>query len=114
MDRDKQVVDKSQIKAEYLSGKTFSVTLNGQTKKITLGDVVRKDGEGWSDAVKRTVQEGLDKAFGENRVQVGMNGGAISFRLWTAKVRFPKAIPLPFMPKILPLERSCSARATHP
>lgn len=79
MDRDKQVVDKSQIKAEYLSGKTFSVTLNGQTKKITLGDVVRKDGEGWSDAVKRTVQEGLDKAFGENRVQVGMNGGAISF-----------------------------------
>lgn len=80
MDRDKQVVDKSQIKAEYLSGKTFSVTLNGQTKKITLGDVVRKDGEGWSDAVKRTVQEGLDKAFGENRVQVGMNGGAISFQ----------------------------------
>ena len=79
MDMSKQVVDKSQIKAEYLSGKTFSVTLNGQTKKITLGDVVRKDGEGWSDAVKRTVQEGLDKAFGENRVQVGMNGGAISF-----------------------------------
>ena len=39
----------------------------------------RKDGEGWSDAVKRTVQEGLDKAFGGNRVQVGMNGGAISF-----------------------------------
>lgn len=79
MDMSKQVVDKSQIKAEYLSGKTFSVTLNGQTKKITLGKVERKDGEGWSDAVKRTVQEGLDKAFGGNRVQVGMNGGAISF-----------------------------------
>ena len=85
MDRDKQVVDKSQIKAEYLSGKTFSVTLNGQTKKITLGDVVRKDGEGWSDAVKRTVQEGLDKAFGytslgTSRVQVRMAAnGAISF-----------------------------------
>lgn len=79
MDMSKQVVDKSQIKAEYLSGKTFSVTLNGQTKKITLGKVERKDGEGWSDAVKRTVQEGLDKAFGGNRVQVGMNGGTISF-----------------------------------
>lgn len=79
MDMSKQVVDKSQIKAEYLSGKTFSVTLNGQTKKITLGKVERKDGEGWSDAVKRTLQEGLDKAFGGNRVQVGMNGGAISF-----------------------------------
>ncbi len=71
---------RANIKAEYLSGKTFSVTLNGQTKKITLGKVERKDGEGWSDAVKRTVQEGLDKAFGENRVQVGMNGGAISFQ----------------------------------
>lgn len=85
MDRDKQVVDKSQIKAEYLSGKTFSVTLNGQTKKITLGEVERQGDETWSEAVVRTLQDGLDETFGytslgTSRVQVRMAAnGAISF-----------------------------------
>lgn len=86
MDRDKQVVDKSQIKAEYLSGKTFSVTLNGQTKKITLGEVKREGKETWSEAVVRTLQDELDKAFGgkasdgTSRIQVRMSkDSAISF-----------------------------------
>lgn len=81
MDRDKQVVDKSQIKAEYLSGKTFSVTLNGQTKKITLGEVEREGKETWSEAVERTLQEGLDEAFGKDRITVELqNDSAIAFK----------------------------------
>lgn len=86
MDMSKQVVDKSQIKAEYLSGKTFSVTLNGQTKKITLGEVKREGKETWSEAVVRTLQDELDKAFGgkasdgTSRIQVRMSkDSAISF-----------------------------------
>lgn len=81
MDRDKQVVDKSQIKAEYLSGKTFSVTLNGQTKKITLGEVKRQGDDTWSEAVERTLQEGLDEAFGKDRITVELqNDSAIAFK----------------------------------
>lgn len=53
-------------KAEYLSGKTFSVTLNGQTKKVTLGEVKRQGSETWSEATQRVMQEALDGAFGKD------------------------------------------------
>ncbi|MGN8968743.1 flagellar filament capping protein FliD [Intestinimonas sp. HCP28S3_D6] len=64
-------------KADYLSGKTLSVTLNGQTKTITL-DVQKDDGKG-NEAVAKALQRGIDNAFGENRVKVGLDNGAFTF-----------------------------------
>ena len=75
MDKAKATIDGT--KADYLSGKTLSVTLNGQTKTITL-DVQKDDGEG-NEAVAKALQRGIDDAFGANRVKVGLDDGAFTF-----------------------------------
>ena len=62
-------------KAEYLSGKTLSVTLNGQTKKITLGEITGGD----NDAVASAIQDALNKSFGDGRVTVENKDGVITF-----------------------------------
>lgn len=66
-------------KAEYLSGKTLSVTLNGQTKTITL-DIQEADGKG-NEAVAKALKRGIDDAFGANRVKVGLDDGAFIFTM---------------------------------
>lgn len=73
MDAAKATVDGT--KAEYLSGKTFSVTLNGQTKKITLGKITGTD----NDAVVTALQEALNKSFGDGRITVEDKDGVITF-----------------------------------
>ena len=75
MDKAKATIDGT--KADYLSGKTLSVTLNGQTKTITL-DVQEADGTG-NEAVQKALQRGIDNAFGANRVEVGLDNGAFTF-----------------------------------
>ncbi len=89
------VADISATKAEYLSGKTFSVTLNGQTKKVTLGEIERQNKqqggqETWSEATARTMQEALDDAFGKNsdgtskiEVELIKNPNSFSFNVGT-------------------------------
>ena len=62
-------------KAEYLSGKTLSVTLNGQTKKVTLGEITGDD----NDAVVSALETALNKAFGNGRIGVENKDGAITF-----------------------------------
>lgn len=80
---DEQVADKYDTRAEYLSDKVFSVTLNGQTKSVTLGEITCKDDETWNEATQRTLQEALDDAFGSNRikVQLGDNSDTFSFEV---------------------------------
>ena len=73
MDAAKATVDGT--KAEYLSGKTLSVTLNGQTKKITLGEITGTD----NDAVVTALQEALNKSFGDGRITVEDKDGVITF-----------------------------------
>lgn len=78
MDKAKATIDGT--KADYLSGKTLSVTLNGQTKTITL-DVQKDDGKGnKNEAVAEALQRGIDNAFGANRVEVGLDKGAFTFK----------------------------------
>lgn len=67
--------------AEYLSDKSITVTLNGVKKTISLADIV-KDGNGYinsNDTFKNNLQSALDKAFGGEKVTVGVDGGKLSF-----------------------------------
>lgn len=67
-----KVVKEDATKAEYLSGKSFTVTLNGQTKTFTLGEIDPSKGN-LHEQVKQNLQEGLDKAFGKGKVTVDMD-----------------------------------------
>ena len=67
-----KVVKEDATKAEYLSGKSFTVTLNGQTKTFTLGEIDPSKGN-LHEQVKQNLQEGLDKAFGNGKITVDMD-----------------------------------------
>ena len=67
-----KVVKEDATKAEYLSGKSFTVTLNGQTKTFTLGEIDPSKGN-LHEQVKQSLQEGLDKAFGKGKITVDMD-----------------------------------------
>ncbi len=84
MKTDVQVADRYVSKADYLSGKSFSVTLNGQTKTITLGEISLKDGQTWNEAARDAFQQAVDGAFGKmedgsSRVQVQVFSDPTSF-----------------------------------
>ena len=68
-------VVKDKSKAEYLSEQSFSVTLNGQTKTITLGELSSYD----NASVQSALQTALDDAFGKNTITVGLTDGRFSF-----------------------------------
>ena len=67
-----KVVKEDATKAEYLSGTSFTVTLNGQTKTFTLGEIDPSKGN-LHEQVKQNLQEGLDKAFGKGKITVDMD-----------------------------------------
>lgn len=67
-----KVVKEDATKAEYISGKSFTVTLNGQTKTFTLGEIDPSKGN-LHEQVKQNLQEGLDKAFGKGKITVDMD-----------------------------------------
>ena len=67
-----KVVKEDATKAEYLSGKSVTVTLNGQTKTFTLGEIDPSKGN-LHEQVKQNLQEGLDKAFGKGKITVDMD-----------------------------------------
>ena len=67
-----KVVKEDATKVEYLSGKSFTVTLNGQTKTFTLGEIDPSKGN-LHEQVKQNLQEGLDKAFGKGKITVDMD-----------------------------------------
>ncbi len=67
---------------EYLSGKTIEVTLNGQTKKITLGEISISDQANQdqaAEAVRSALETAINDAFGQNKVSVSLDGGRFSF-----------------------------------
>lgn len=69
--------------AEYLSGKTVSVELNGVSKTITIGDLTEEDDP--QGALIKSIQDGIDSAFGEGKINVTTDGnGALSFSLTSA------------------------------
>ena len=71
-------------RAEYLSDKTISVTLNGTTKTIALQDVLKPDSNGsWDKAYENfetNLNEQLKKAFGDGTVTADVTqDGKLSF-----------------------------------
>ena len=69
--------------AEYLSGKTLTVTLDGKSKTITLPKVETvaggTDGSQTADKFAEALNSQLATTFGAGRVSVSMKDGALSF-----------------------------------
>ncbi len=62
--------------AEKLSGAEMSFTYNGTTATIVFGDFATTDGPA---ELMADMQQKLNQAFGDNRIEVGLDGGALSF-----------------------------------
>lgn len=65
-----KVVKEDATKAEYLSGKSFTVTLNGQTKTFTLGDPKTDAVPQNNEDIKKLLEKELDNAFGKDKINV--------------------------------------------
>ena len=68
--------------AEYLKGKELSITLDGVTKKIDMGNVTSAlvGYDKSNDTFIKKLQGEVDKAFGANKVKVGLDSeGKMSF-----------------------------------
>ena len=78
LDMNKAVVDAMDT-GDYLSGKTLSVTLNGQTKQISLDNITAGAGQTFADAFKTELQNRLDTAFGSGKITVDLQGGKLSY-----------------------------------
>ena len=57
-------------KAEHLFGKSFTVTLNGQTKTFTLGDPKTDAVPQNNEDIKKLLEKELDNAFGKDKTNV--------------------------------------------
>ena len=65
-----KVVKEDATKAEYLFGKSFTVTLNGQTKTFTLGDPKTDAVPQNNEDIKKLLEKELDNAFGKDKINV--------------------------------------------
>lgn len=70
LDTNMDVVDNSSTVAEYLLGKSFTVTLNGQTKTFTLGDPKTNAVPQNNEDIKKLLKKELDNAFGKDKINV--------------------------------------------
>lgn len=70
LDTNMDVVDNSSTVAEYLLGKSFTVTLNGQTKTFTLGDPKTNAVPQNNEDIKKLLEKELDNAFGKDKINV--------------------------------------------
>ena len=65
-----KVVKEGTSKAEPLFGKSFTVTLNGQTKTFTLGDPKTDAVPQNNEDIKKLLEKELDNAFGKDKINV--------------------------------------------
>ena len=65
-----KVVKEGTSKAEHLFGKSFTVTLNGQTKTFTLGDPKTDAVPQNNEDIKKLLEKELDNAFGKDKINV--------------------------------------------
>ncbi len=72
-------VTKEVSTSDYLSDKTISVTLNGQTKTIKLGGITPQGSESFNDAFVRTLNEKVADAFGNGKLTAKLDGGKLTF-----------------------------------
>lgn len=84
------LVNKEQTTFEYLQEKSISVTLDGKTKNINLGDVINSEAyknaenKGKSPAFRAGLQAALDDAFGEGKIKVSANTAPNSLKFTKA------------------------------
>ena len=69
---------------QWSGGKELSVTYNGTTKKINMSDIMNKIDFTYAAEDKNTqfqnaLQEQLDKEFGAGKIEVGKEGGKLTF-----------------------------------
>lgn len=64
------VVKEGTSKAEHFFGKSFTVTLNGQTKTFTLGDPKTDAVPQNNEDIKKLLEKELDNAFGKDKINV--------------------------------------------
>ena len=67
-----KVVKEGTSKAEHLFGKSFTVTLNGQTKTFTLGDPKTDAVPQNNEDIKKLLEKELDNAFGKDKINVAL------------------------------------------
>ena len=72
-------VSKTVSTSDYLSDKTISVTLNGQTKTIELDGITPQGSESFNDAFVRTLNEKVADAFGNGKLTAKLDGGKLTF-----------------------------------
>lgn len=73
-------VTKEVSTSDYLSDKTISVTLNGQTKTIKLDGITPQGSESFNDAFVRTLNEKVADAFGNGKLTAAVDGsGKLTF-----------------------------------
>jgi len=65
-----KVVKEGTSKAEHLFGKSFTVTLNGQTKTFTLGDPKTDAVPQNNEDIKKLLEKELDNAFCKDKINV--------------------------------------------
>lgn len=65
-----KVVKEGTSKAEHLFGKSFTVTLNRQTKTFTLGDPKTDAVPQNNEDIKKLLEKELDNAFGKDKINV--------------------------------------------
>ncbi len=70
---------------QWSGGKELSVTYNGTTKKINMSDIMNKidftydSAEDKNTQFQNALQEQLDKEFGAGKIEVGKEGGKLTF-----------------------------------
>lgn len=78
LDMNKAVVDAMDT-GDYLSGKTLSVTLNGQTKQISLDNITATGNQSFAEAFETALQDRLNTAFGAGKITVDLQGDRLSY-----------------------------------
>ena len=82
LDTDKAVTERVST-TEYLRDKPLTITLNGQTKQIKVGEVTPQNGETYIKAFARTLNESIADAFGAGKITVGTTdaNNALTFQV---------------------------------
>lgn len=74
-----KTLSKKVEKAEYLSGKTVEITLDGVTKKVKIGDLTKAANK--SEELKKSLQDEIDKQFGAGKITVDTTGNKLDFKV---------------------------------
>ena len=77
-----KLYDDSQSKADYLKDKSISVTLDGVTKNIKIGEITGADANAQMTSLVNNLNDGIKAAFGTEKIKVEATAdGGLSFNM---------------------------------